>query len=108
MARRQDGVIVAGMPLRGRDVADAAVAMIDVVPLHEAGCPGARLVEVGKAFGRKLRSVRIPIKPATDSTLKPAACNAPKSATRNALQPATRNVLKPASTGALESATLSS
>jgi len=41
--------------------------------------------------------LRIPIKPATDSTLKPATCNAPK--------PATRNALKPASPGALESAT---
>jgi hypothetical protein len=61
------------------------------------------------------RSVRIPIKPATDSTLKPATCNAPnpatqnahEPATRNAHEPATRNVLKPASTGPLESATLS-
>ena len=57
MTRRQDGVIVAGVPLSGRDVANAAVAMIDVVPVHEAGCPGARRVEVGKAFGRKLRPV---------------------------------------------------
>lgn len=52
--------------------------------------------------------VRIPIKPATDSTLKPATWNAPKPATRNDLIPATRNALKPAGPGALEYATVAS
>lgn len=48
-----------------------------------------------------MRPVRIPIKPATDSTLKPTTCNAPKSATRDDLKPATQNALKPAGRGAL-------
>ncbi len=36
---RQDGAIVAGMALRRTDVADAAVSMIDVVPIDEAHRP---------------------------------------------------------------------
>ena len=35
------------------DVTDAAVAMIEVVPMHEAGGPGAGLVGIGKALGGK-------------------------------------------------------
>ena len=41
----------------GADVADSAVPMLDVVPLHEAGRPGSRLFEIGEALGRKLRKV---------------------------------------------------
>ena len=50
-------MIIARVTLSWGSVANAAVAMIDVVSLHEARCPGAGRVEVGKAFGRKLRSV---------------------------------------------------
>jgi hypothetical protein len=39
MTRGEDGPVVAGMALRGADIADAAVAMVDVVPMHKAGRP---------------------------------------------------------------------
>ena len=45
------------MTLSGADVTNAAVPMLDVVPIHEASGPGASVIEVGKAFGRKLRAV---------------------------------------------------
>jgi hypothetical protein len=48
MPARQDRVIVAGMALSRAHVANAAVAMLMVVPMHEAGRPGARLVQVGE------------------------------------------------------------
>jgi hypothetical protein len=54
MAYRQDGVIVNGVPLFGRDVANAAVTMIDVISVHEAGGPGSRGNKVGEAFAREL------------------------------------------------------
>jgi hypothetical protein len=40
MPGRQDGLIIAGVALLWADVADTAVAMLDVVPLHELGRPG--------------------------------------------------------------------
>jgi hypothetical protein len=41
VASRQDGPVVAAMALRWADVADAAVAVLDVVPMHELSGPGA-------------------------------------------------------------------
>ena len=42
---RQDRVILPGMTLRGTDVPNAAMPVIDVVPLHEMGGPSAGVVE---------------------------------------------------------------
>ena len=53
----QGRVIFAGVALGGRDVADTALPVLDVVRLREAGHPGAHRVEVDKAFVRKLRAV---------------------------------------------------
>jgi len=50
----QNGVILSGVALGGADVTDAAVAMIEVVPTHEIGGPGACLIEVNEAFGGEL------------------------------------------------------
>ena len=52
VACRQDGLVLPVMALRRADVADAAVAMIDVVPTHEVGGPGASCSEIDEAFGR--------------------------------------------------------
>lgn len=41
MASPQDGVVLAGMSLCGADVADAAVAVIVVVPMDERDRPPA-------------------------------------------------------------------
>lgn len=57
MAGGQNRQVFAGVPLGRADVTDAAVAMIEVVPMHEASRPGPRLVEVGKAPGGELRTV---------------------------------------------------
>ena len=40
MASGQDGLVLAAVALLGADVADAAVAVIDVVPTYEFSCPG--------------------------------------------------------------------
>ena len=53
---RQDGAIVAGMALRRADAADAAVSMLDVVPINEADGPCARRVQVGESLGRGTRA----------------------------------------------------
>ena len=47
-------MIVPCVTLGRTDVTNAAVAMIKVVPAHEAGRPGAGLIEIGKALGGKL------------------------------------------------------
>ena len=39
------------------DVTNATVSMLDVVPIDEADGPSSSVIEVGKAFGRKLRAV---------------------------------------------------
>jgi len=57
VASGQDGDIVTVMALGGADVADAAVVMFDVVPMHESGRPEARAVEGFEAFDRELRPV---------------------------------------------------
>lgn len=48
MPSRQDGA-VARVPLGGADVADAAVAMLDVVKAHELVRPGLNLLTAGEA-----------------------------------------------------------
>ena len=55
MASGQDLVIFAGVALCRRDVADAAVAVRVVGPMHETRRPGARPLKIGKAPGGKLR-----------------------------------------------------
>ena len=50
----QNRQILAGVALRGTDVPNAAVPMVDVVPTHETDRPGAGGVKVGKTFGGKL------------------------------------------------------
>jgi len=57
VTRGEDRVVLAGMALCRADVADAAVPMVDVVPMHEAHCPPARFIQVGEALDRKLRPV---------------------------------------------------
>ena len=57
VARREHGPILAGMALGRGDVADAAVAMLVVVPVHELPRPVSRRIQIGKALGRKLRPV---------------------------------------------------
>ena len=53
----EDVLVLADVALRRADVTDAAVTMLDVVPMHEAGRPGACGVEIGEAPGRELRPV---------------------------------------------------
>ena len=57
MTCRQDGDILPGVALSRRDVADAAVTMIKVVPAHEVMTPGASRFQIGKAAHRKFRAV---------------------------------------------------
>ena len=57
MPSRQDGLVITGVTLLRADVADAAVAMIDVVPTHEFSRPGPGLVQAGEALGRELGPV---------------------------------------------------
>ena len=57
MASGKDRLILAGVALCRSDVADAAVAVRVVVPMHEVRRPGARLLKIGKAPGRKLRAI---------------------------------------------------
>ena len=57
MPGRQDAVIVAGVALVRADMADAAVAMIDVVPTDETSRPSTSLVEIGEPPGGKLGTV---------------------------------------------------
>jgi hypothetical protein len=47
MASRQDRLIVASMALSWADVADAAVAVLDVVPTHEFSRPSPGLLQAG-------------------------------------------------------------
>ena len=46
MPGRQDGAVVARVPLGRADVADAALAMLDVVPAHELSRPGPGLADL--------------------------------------------------------------
>ncbi|RMW97278.1 hypothetical protein D9R12_03975 [Pseudoxanthomonas spadix] len=57
MARLEQGHVLPGVALLRADVADAAVAVLDVVPMHEGRSPLACTVQVGKALGREFRPV---------------------------------------------------
>jgi hypothetical protein len=57
MTRLQDCQILTGMTLRGCDIANAAVAMLEVVPVYEVVAPGAGVIKVGKAARREFRAV---------------------------------------------------
>jgi hypothetical protein len=57
VTRGEKRMIVAGMTLRRRHVADAAMTMLEVVPLHETGSLDASSVQVLEACDRKLRPV---------------------------------------------------
>ena len=59
MSGGENGVILAGMALGRADVTNATVPVLDVVPLHETGRPGTRVVEFGKAFGRCQRQSKV-------------------------------------------------
>lgn len=53
----QNGLVMASMTLLRVDIANAAVAVIDVVPTHEFSRPGFGLIQAGEAFGGKLGAV---------------------------------------------------
>ena len=57
VAGTQETAVLAGMALPRGDIADAAVAMVEVVPTHEVGCPASRLVQIVEAARRELRPV---------------------------------------------------
>lgn len=57
MPGRQDRVIAAFMPRGRADIADAAVQMLMVVPMHELRRPVARGLHVCKAARRELGAV---------------------------------------------------
>ena len=50
-------MIVSVMALRRADVADAAVTVVEVVPMHEVARPVACSIELGEARGGELRAV---------------------------------------------------
>jgi len=53
----QDRSVFPCMPLGRVHVADAAVLMVEVVPMHESGAPLPGVVQSRKPFGRELRPV---------------------------------------------------
>ena len=53
----QDGLVLSAVALRRADVADTAVAVINVVPAHELGGPGSGFLQIGETLARKLRAV---------------------------------------------------
>ena len=53
----EDLHILATMALRRCHVADAAVAMLQVVPMHELRSPRSRVAQIGKAAPGVLRAV---------------------------------------------------
>jgi hypothetical protein len=66
MTLAQDLAVAPVMPLRRTHVADAAVTMLVVVPVHESTRPCSCGLEVGKADGRELRAVLRGAKQALD------------------------------------------
>ena len=50
-------LVLAGMPLVRADVANTAVQMLDVVPVHELAGPVSGLSQIFEPMSRKLRSV---------------------------------------------------
>ena len=57
MASRQDRLIFAFVALRWAHVLDAAVMVIDVVPVPEVGGPSTRSIKVDEAPGGELWAV---------------------------------------------------
>src|SRR3954452_22632603 len=57
VARREHELVLTGMTLGRTGVADAAVSMLVVVPVHESARPVSRRLEVGKPLGRELGPV---------------------------------------------------
>lgn len=57
MACGQDGLVLPRVTLLGGDVADGAVAVVDVVPTYEFSRPGPGLVRAGEALGKELGAV---------------------------------------------------
>jgi hypothetical protein len=57
MTGSEEGMVVTGMALSRSDIADAAVAMLDGVPMYKLGRPGPGLVQAGEAAGGELRPV---------------------------------------------------
>src|SRR5215207_10341204 len=57
MAGGEGGAVLAGMALRRGDIADAAVPVLVVVPVHEGGRPLPRLGQVGKTRGGEVGAV---------------------------------------------------
>ena len=57
MAAGKTRVIITFMALRRTNVADGAVAAIDVVPIHEVGRPGPGSCQIDEALGWKLWAV---------------------------------------------------
>jgi hypothetical protein len=57
MAGGEHGVVLAGVALRRGDVADAAMAVLVVVPAHERGRPLPCFGQVGKARAREVGTV---------------------------------------------------
>lgn len=57
MTPRQYGHILSGMPLMGRDVVDAPMLVLMVVPGHEGQHPVARCFQAGKAGLGEVRNV---------------------------------------------------
>ncbi len=57
MSGGQNRVIVACVSLGRADVANAAVAMLEVVPTHKAGRPGTGRVKISEALGGELGPV---------------------------------------------------
>lgn len=61
----QDGDVFSGMALRRRNVGDATVPILEVVPMHEVAPPGAGLVEISEAaygeVGPVLAGSEIPV-----------------------------------------------
>ena len=53
----QNRMILPCVSLSRTHVTDAAVAMLNFLPLREALCPDAGLIEVGKALGGKLGAI---------------------------------------------------
>ena len=57
MPSRQDGFVLADLTLLRADVADAAVAGVNIVTRHEFSRPGPCLVQAGEALGDELGPV---------------------------------------------------
>ena len=54
MTLSQDRSVLAGVSLGRADIADTAVAVVEVVPMHEAACPLPCIVQGLESLGREL------------------------------------------------------